>query len=197
MVDYEDGSYNYGVILTAIGVGSVLLVAALFAIIWFKLKSRLLTKEEIRDFFHGDQASTGNADENTVDELKVEKMGFPKRFRLLPESYIIGKDTIHGVLIHRGIKVSLLLLTIDWNIELGSGEYGRCYKGFFRQNGQNIPVAIKTLKNPADKEYFKSFLKEIKVMAYVGEHENVVKFYGAMVERISERKDNWYSPLLR
>ena len=56
-----------------------------------------------------------------------------------------------------------------------------------RQNGQNIPVAIKTLKNSADKEYFKSFLKEIKVMAYVGEHENVVKFYGAMVERISER----------
>ena len=44
------------------------------------------------------------------------------------------------------------------------------------------------LKDSKDKEYFKSFLKETKVMAYVGEHENVVKFYGAMVERIAERK---------
>ena len=40
-----------------------------------------------------------------------------------------------------------------------------------------------------DKDIFMSFLKEIKVLAHVGEHENVVKFYGAMVEKIAERKE--------
>ena len=41
-----------------------------------------------------------------------------------------------------------------------------------------------------------NFLKEIKVMAYVGQHENVVKFYGAMVDRIAKRKANTGAVLL-
>ena len=72
---------------------------------------------------------------------------------------------------------------------MGCGEYGVCYKGSLTQQGQTIDVAIKTLKESTDKEIFMSFLKEIKVLAYVGEHENVVKFYGAMVEKIAERKE--------
>ena len=63
-------------------------------------------------------------------------------------------------------------------------------------NGQNVDVAVKMLKNSRDKEYFMNFLKEIKVMAYVGQHENVVKFYGAMVDRIAKRKANTGAVLL-
>ena len=72
---------------------------------------------------------------------------------------------------------------------LGQGHFGICYQGSLNQHGETIDVAIKLLKESTDKEIFMSFIKEIKTLAYVGEHENVVKFYGAMVERIAESKE--------
>ena len=96
-------------IWTAVGVSCILLVATVF-IIRFKPKSHILTEMEVQDFFDGDpESTTASADENT-EELKVEKVGFPKRFRLPSESYMIGKNTTHGLFIHGGVKASLLLL---------------------------------------------------------------------------------------
>ncbi|CAG7786744.1 unnamed protein product [Allacma fusca] len=66
---------------------------------------------------------------------------------------------------------------------LGEGQYGIVQKGTL--NGQS--VAVKSSKSTADIEYFKAFLKEIKLMAYIGEHENVVRFCGAVVDKIQER----------
>ena len=72
---------------------------------------------------------------------------------------------------------------------LGEGQYCRCYKGSLVHEGQTVDVAIKILKESMDKGSFTHFLKEIEMMAYVGQHENVVKFHGAMVERIADRKE--------
>ncbi|CAG7826513.1 unnamed protein product, partial [Allacma fusca] len=66
---------------------------------------------------------------------------------------------------------------------LGEGEFGVVHKGQF--NGEI--VAIKSSKSVADIEYFKAFLKEIKVMAFVSEHKNIIKFFGAVVDKIRER----------
>ena len=45
------------------------------------------------------------------------------------------------------------------------------------------------LKPSTDTEIFMSFIKESKLLAYVGNHENVVKFHGAMVEKLAESKE--------
>ncbi len=35
---------------------------------------------------------------------------------------------------------------------------------------------------------FKAILTELKILAYVGEHANVLKFYGACTEKIKQRE---------
>ena len=56
-------------------------------------------------------------------------------------------------------------------------------------NAQTVDVAVKMLNEKMNNQNFKSILKEIKVLAYVGEHENVIKFYGAMVDKIADSKE--------
>ena len=58
------------------------------------------------------------------------------------------------------------------------------YSGLF--NGE--AVAIKKLKQRVDVEEFKAVLAEMKIMSYLGDHENVVKFYGSDVSQIARRK---------
>ena len=48
---------------------------------------------------------------------------------------------------------------------------------------------MKTCKSSVDVEYFKAILAEIKIMGYLGHHENVVKFVGADISRIEERTE--------
>ena len=64
--------------------------------------------------------------------------------------------------------------------ELGKGQYGQCFKIKF--DGRE--VAVKTTKSKLDRVCFKAFLKEAKLMAYIGKHENVVEFLGAYVDEI-------------
>ena len=45
-----------------------------------------------------------------------------------------------------------------------------------------MAVAVKIPKPSADLDYFRAFLREIKIMGYVGDHRNVVKLYGAVVD---------------
>ena len=70
------------------------------------------------------------------------------------------------------------------NAILGEGEYGMVYRGFLHGDA----VAVKTTKPNPDVAYFKALLGEIKIMAYIGKHENVVEFKGAVTEKIRESK---------
>ena len=45
-------------------------------------------------------------------------------------------------------------------------------------------VAVKMTKNTTDVAAFKDFLREVKIMAYIGSHENIVEFLGAPVTTI-------------
>lgn len=73
------------------------------------------------------------------------------------------------------------------NTILGQGEYGVVYKGSIRSEADyNYPefVAIKTNKANVNLAVFKAILAEIKVLSYLGDNENIVKFYGACTEGI-------------
>ena len=49
------------------------------------------------------------------------------------------------------------------------------------------PVAVKAIKGAVNVEEFKAVLAEVKIMAYLGDHENIVKFVGAEVSQIAHR----------
>ena len=67
---------------------------------------------------------------------------------------------------------------------LGSGEFGIVHPGIF----QSEPVAIKTFKRSVEIDEFKAVLAELKIMAYMGDHEFIVKFIGAEISEIAKRK---------
>ena len=52
-------------------------------------------------------------------------------------------------------------------------------KGFVRRNSVDIPVAVKTIKPNEDVSNFKILLSELKIMAFIGSHENIVCLVGA------------------
>lgn len=83
---------------------------------------------------------------------------------------------------------------------LGSGAYGQVYKGRVKklsasnpQNGDaahpvEFEVAVKTVSENVDVMYFKTLLSEIKVMAHLGSHKNIVALIGAYTKEIRTRK---------
>ena len=67
---------------------------------------------------------------------------------------------------------------------LGSGEFGIVHPGTYNSE----PVAIKTLKGSVNIDEFKAVLAEVKIMAYLGDHDFIVKFVGAEISQIAKRK---------
>ncbi len=67
---------------------------------------------------------------------------------------------------------------------MGSGQYAVVYPGSIQHpiSGEKIQVAIKTIRSNSGDEYLRALLKEIKTMAYVGEHPHIVKLIGCYTQ---------------
>ncbi|ODN01725.1 Vascular endothelial growth factor receptor 1 [Orchesella cincta] len=79
----------------------------------------------------------------------------------------------------------------NWDIEdkiLGSGQFGIVRMGSVNLNGERIQVAVKTLKSSVEIDEFKSFLFELKIMAYLGQNKNIVSLAAACTEGINDRE---------
>ena len=74
---------------------------------------------------------------------------------------------------------------------LGEGCFARCVLGEY----QGRAVAVKITKTRLGVDGFKDFLREIKLMAFVGKHDNIVALIGAVVDRISESQCNMFSQI--
>ena len=74
-------------------------------------------------------------------------------------------------------------LTVANKTVLGSGEFGIVHPGIYKLE----PVAIKLFKRSAEIDEFKSVLAELKIMAYLGSHDHIIKFVGADVSEIAQR----------
>lgn len=80
-----------------------------------------------------------------------------------------------------------VIINIDKESVLGSGQFGIVYKGLIirrcsSSNGSSlepIQIAAKMLKPNSDREYVKEFLKELKLLIFVGKHINIVELIGA------------------
>ena len=71
---------------------------------------------------------------------------------------------------------------------LGSGQFGTVYKGVLG-SGDEVEVAVKTLKEGSEKEDRVKFLQEAAIMGQF-KHHNVVTMYGVVTdgEPVSEFK---------
>lgn len=56
------------------------------------------------------------------------------------------------------------------------------YKGIV----EGRSVAVKTTKKDADKSYLKALLSELKIMIYLGYHENIVPLIGASTKDLDK-----------
>ncbi len=71
---------------------------------------------------------------------------------------------------------------------MGEGNSGIVYKG--RIHSLPDPVAFKTLKVDASVLDLKNLLSEIKIISYVGRHDNIVNLLGAHTAKIEQGMSN-------
>lgn len=75
---------------------------------------------------------------------------------------------------------------------MGTGAYGCVLSGTYLKYSMSgktkseIEVAIKTLKEITDDANLKAMMSELKVMIYIGKHENLVSLYGAITSKLSQ-----------
>ena len=65
---------------------------------------------------------------------------------------------------------------------LGEGQFGQCVVGEY----EGKAVAVKIAKKSLGMDNFKDFLQEVKLMSFIGKHENIIDFIGAVVDDISK-----------
>jgi len=71
------------------------------------------------------------------------------------------------------------------NAVIGSGAYGMVLKGILtNKKRERVPVAIKTLKPMDDISYFKALMSELKIMGFIGKHDNIVNLLGAYTKNL-------------
>lgn len=87
-----------------------------------------------------------------------------------------------------------MFISLPWRIDesnlLGSGAFGRVLTATVLHANQQIYTAVKTIRCTSTEivSPFRSLLNEIKVLAYVGSHPNIVQLIGAYTAEIRTGK---------
>ena len=71
---------------------------------------------------------------------------------------------------------------------MGSGAFGVVTRGSVEIDTVKNTVAVKTMKPGEDIVDFKASLLELKIMAYIGRHPNIVNLLAACTDYINARK---------
>lgn len=72
---------------------------------------------------------------------------------------------------------------------MGSGAFGLVLQGKatgIKGNEEKTTVAVKTVKATADESHFKALITELKIMANLGSHLNIVNLMGACTYNLSK-----------
>ncbi|ODM97664.1 Fibroblast growth factor receptor 3 [Orchesella cincta] len=127
---------------------------------------RKLTEAEIREFLEG-TANLANEVKRSVDvNTPIMALPYNKAFEIPRDKLRIDETTI-----------------------LGTGAFGIVWKGsVVFSNGDGITVAVKSIKRNVGVLYFKALLSELKIMAYIGKHPNIVSLVGACTHNIRKRE---------
>ncbi|ODN06115.1 Macrophage colony-stimulating factor 1 receptor [Orchesella cincta] len=122
---------------------------------------RSLTDSEIEEFFQGRPDLLASVDSNFE---VINFMPYKTEFEIPIED--IAFDSSEANL-------------------LGSGEFAYVVRGMIISKSKS--AAVKISKPSADVTLFKSLLSEVKIMLYIGQHENVVTLVGVCTQDIRNR----------
>lgn len=80
-------------------------------------------------------------------------------------------------------------------MQLGSGAFGRVMKaeaiGIISEEPVTT-VAVKMVKANADENHIKALMSELKIMAHLGRHVNVVNLLGAVTTNLIKKSEFRY-----
>jgi len=79
---------------------------------------------------------------------------------------------------------------VDETAVLGHGHFGVVLKGVVKDSRSDvrISVAVKTLKSKTDVGSLKALLSELKILASIGKHSNIVNLVGACTKKMVKGK---------
>lgn len=164
----EDNTADTALYLIVGGsVGGLILLSLILVAVWkirvYQRKLRVLTTAELHFFEAGDPGSINP--EMGVDE-QAELLPYNRCVEFPKERLKLGK-------------------------QLGSGAFGRVLKaeatGIVPWEPVSI-VAVKMVKPQADITYIKALMSELKIMAALGKHLNIVNLLGACTTSLNRRE---------
>ncbi|ODM94799.1 Receptor-like tyrosine-protein kinase kin-16, partial [Orchesella cincta] len=154
----------------------------------------------------------------TETEVHFFVEGNPDVVERARTEYFDNVESIDALPYKKSLEIPPERLTIDFATKLGSGEFGLVLMGKLNlenyEQYKNInqygacsttsfsvktssdvihnemPVAVKTCTKNIDVSNFKAVLSEVKIMAYLGHHENLVTLIGACTAGIRSRRKN-------
>ncbi|XP_021966941.1 fibroblast growth factor receptor homolog 2 isoform X1 [Folsomia candida] len=121
-----------------------------------------------------------------------KKLGLGKE-KIKSECHIYDskEHTHHASILELPYDDSFEVDVAKWKIEdtlLGQGAFGVVRKGSVETEGHaRQVVAVKVLKSSVEIDDFKSFLTELKIMAFIGKHPNIVNLVAACTHNIEQR----------
>ncbi|CAL8100404.1 unnamed protein product [Orchesella dallaii] len=107
------------------------------------------------------------------------------------QEYLDTHELLHALPYNDEFEIPCERLHIDTTKVLGSGNFGQVVKGAITDeydSSSQMEVAVKTVKPKYDILYFKTLLTEVKIMAYIGQHVNVVSLVGACTQNLKKRQ---------
>lgn len=105
--------------------------------------------------------------------------------------YLDTHELLHALPYNEEFEISLKRLYVNPLEILGSGNFGQVIKGKIcdkRDRRKSSEVAVKTTKPKHDFAYFQTLLTEVKIMAFIGKHTNIVGLVGACTANIKKGK---------
>ncbi|ODM92143.1 Platelet-derived growth factor receptor alpha [Orchesella cincta] len=147
---------------------TALLVAMMFGILWIRIGKKtgrlnVLTASEIEEF---------------------------RRSSVSEENKSIKLQNSNDMVYDTAYEIKRDRLLIDETAVLGHGHFGVVLKGVVKDSRSEvrINVAVKTLKTKVDVGSLKALLSELKILASIGKHSNVVNLVGACTKKMGKGK---------
>ncbi|ODM95569.1 Vascular endothelial growth factor receptor 1 [Orchesella cincta] len=145
-------------ILIGVVFGFVSLILGCLGCLWWKLRKarkEVISHAYVQQFHRGGEQFTSEE----VDYAVALRMPYDRKYELAKGSFDIDKTKV-----------------------MGSGQSGVVLKG--TMTGYPYPVAFKCTTSSSTVVDIKNIMTEIKILCYIGEHDNVVCILGAYTRKI-------------
>ncbi|KAL9955870.1 hypothetical protein ACROYT_G037263 [Oculina patagonica] len=178
------------IVWSSVGIGSflIIIIVALVVFKWKRGQRRKCNYQLNKEIIKSQQEFIElqfKKSEDTINQLRnsqsSESDSTPDGAHTIPdEDQVVDNEMyLQRMAIDRNWEIprDRLVVTAE---KLGGGEFGIVNKGIYlRTDGNELPVAVKTLKDNNDQQQRLALIKELETLIRVGRHPNIVSLVGA------------------